>query len=105
MPRREIMLWYADLDNKGWFYLQMTGNVTFKTFLNDILSRKGSHGTVYIKHDDRTYSLTYSFGVVTWVSDDVLNRIDDLLVTKGQACGWHPEIDYHIEVGEMYHGN
>lgn len=97
MPHGEIMNWKVNQDSPGWFILEMNGPVTFDAFLRDILSMRSS-GKVWIKHDENSYSLTYSLGVITWMSDEFLTRIDDFLVLGGQAHGWPPKLDYHIEV-------
>lgn len=97
MARGEIMNWKVNQDSPGWFILEPNGDLTFDEFLRDIFTMQSS-GKVYIKHGENTYSLTYSFGAITWMSDEFLNQIDDFRVLSGQAHGWPPQIDYHIEV-------
>lgn len=97
MPHGEIMKWKVNQDARGWFILEMNGFVTFEAFLRDILSMR-SNGKVWIKHGKNIYSLVYSFGVITWMSDEFLNRIDKFQVLSGQANGWPPQINYHIEI-------
>lgn len=99
MPRNDIMKWKVNQNSKGWFILEMNGVVTFKEFLSDIINRIGSYGTVYIQYKGESHSLIYRLGVITWVSDEILDRIDDVPVRSGQAYGWHPNISYHIQVG------
>lgn len=99
MGHHEIMYWKVNQDSPGWFSLEMNGLVSFKEFLSDVLDRAGSYGEICIQYDEKTYEMDYSHGKIIWISDNILEQIDNLIVHGGQAHGWHPQVDYHIKIG------
>ncbi len=102
MAEKELMKWKVQQGHTGWFDLVMSSTVTFKNFLQDILSRKDNTGNIYVRLMDRNFtkeaSMVYDYGAVTWISDDILNRVDECVIRQAQANGFPTKINYHLVV-------
>lgn len=100
---KEKILWKADPVHTGWYILKLMDNLRFEDFLKDVLSRRDNQGAIYIQGTDlegktKNVSLTYGYGLVTWTSDESINRINDYIVVSGQADGFPTEVNYHITI-------
>ena len=100
MATEEIMKWKVQQGHPGWFDLVMERPVTFKEFIQDVLSRKDNTGNIYIRlvgnRNSKEASMAYDYGAITWVSDDMVNRIDDYVILRAQANGFPTKINYHL---------
>lgn len=105
MATEEIMKWQVQDEHTAWFDLEFNKDITFKEFLTDILSRYDNSGTIYIRNltpdgEFEYETMLYSRGCVTWLSNDIFDRINDYQVVWGEAHGFPTNIDYHIEVAQ-----
>ena len=103
MAQEEIMKWKVQQGHQGWFDLVMERPVTFKEFIQDVLSRKDNTGNIYIRligaKNAKEASMVYDYGAITWVSDDILNRVDECVIRQAQANGFPTKINYHLTLG------
>lgn len=95
------LFWKPDTFHPGWESLEIKKPITFREFVDYILSDSTTHGCIYVygfNEDDlpmtNFQTMTYQFGKITWLMDDILNRIDNWIIVDDQKHG----MDHHTKI-------
>lgn len=96
-----------ETDGSSWFILKPLKVIKFEDFINDVLGQKENEGKIQIQaQGEEIRTLTYGYGVVSWVSDEYLKngQMNNYIFVSGRVHkhieplfnGTLVKIDFHI---------